>query len=652
MGTLEFMPPEVLRGHSKATRAADVYAWAVTANALATRLLPPFADCDKPSPACHTVLEFGYGRQELVAAVAGEGLRPRLARKSLPNSRRLSSFSSSSSSASSLSLIPPPARFLSLIERCWHADPKQRPSAAEVARECRRIEEEVRREEEEQEERGLKEEAASNGTKEKSQLRADDGSAAAALLNTVALDSCDDDEDESEGGRPWPAPGWALSEEEKEKAEKDEKERRNPSSSSPSPSYLPSVTAAAFETIGRREAMEDAVLACSPLYPLPPEAESMSKGQKPAHLFAVFDGHRGAGAALYAALSLRRHLRSVWEGSKSPEEALSRAFVRLDARWRRREAAALARAEEASSSNCGGDDGNGSNNGCNGDFDLQRRQKRHCGAAATAALVWGDSLTVANVGDCRGLLAVLNDDDDEGEEGGGEVEEVEGEANGDGKRRNETQTQTPKKRFTPSWRALRLTRDHSADDPSERARVQSEGGILLPPPSNGGRNNGNQKKGWRLGPVGLAVTRALGDADVPGCSAIPFVSRHKLTSSCVALILMTDGVTEAMEARRGDATSFELEAKRRRKKKEEKKEKDGGGNDDEMKSGGEKVPPPLSPSELVDEEIAALVADTVKEAGMAARRLVVEAVEHRQGRDNAAALVAYLSPVESLERVF
>ena len=159
--------------------------------------------------------------------------------------------------------------------------------------------------------------------------------------------------------------------------------------------------------------------------------------------------------------------------------------------------------------------------------------------------------------------------------------------------------------------------------------------------------------------MGLAVTRALGDADVPGCSAIPSVSRHKLTSSCVSLILMTDGVTEAMEARKGDATSFELEAKRRRKRKEEAEaeEKDGGrnggngGNDEK----GEKVPPPpspLSPSELVDEEIAALVADTVKEAGMAARRLVVEAVEHRQSKDNAAALVAYLCPVETLERVF
>ena len=299
-------------------------------------------------------------------------------------------------------------------------------------------------EEEEQEERSLKEEAAagaSDGKEGKSQLRVDDGSAAAALLDTVVLDSSDDDdEDESESRRPWPVPGWALSEEEEEEEEEEKDEELNPSSSSSSPStsYLPSVTAAAFETIGRREAMEDAVLACSPLYPFPLEAESKSKkGQKPAHLFAVFDGHRGAGAALYAARSLRRHLRSVWESSHSPEEALSRAFVRLDARWRRREAAALARAAEASSSpaNGGNNGGNGSSNDAN-DFDLQRRQRRHCGAAATAALIWGDSLTVANVGDCRGLLAVLNDEGEEGEGG----EEVEGE----GERRRRPTKRNPK----------------------------------------------------------------------------------------------------------------------------------------------------------------------------------------------------------------
>ena len=685
VGTLEYMPPEVLRGHSKATKAADVYAWAVTANALSARTLPPFADCDKPSPACHTVLEFGYGRQELVAAVAGEGLRPRLARNGLPPS----------SSSKLPLLVPPPPSFLSLIERCWHADPRERPTAAEVARECRGIEEDVRR----QEERVLREEEAAalsssasaaraNGTAEvaKCKPQGDDGSAAAALLGTVALDSSDDDDDDDEkggGARPWPAPGWAGREAD---GRREAGPRGDPPSSSSSPPsspslpYLPSVNAAAFETIGRREAMEDAVLTCSPLYPMPPSSSPSPKTPpKPAHLFAVFDGHRGAGAARYAARSLRRHLWSVWESSSSPGEALSRAFVKLDARWKRREAAALALAASPASpsSVTNNDDGGGGG-------DLQRRQKRHCGAAATVALIWGDSLTVANVGDCRGLLAVLNEDE------GGEEEEEEQEEEQEEQREEETangggggggneaggallrrRRRRREKRAAPSWRPLRLTLAHSADDPSERARVEAEGGVLIPPSpppppppapltgavaaaaaaanKRGPREEGSGGGGgWRLGPVGLAVTRALGDADVPGCSAFPFVSSTRLTPSCVALILTTDGVTEAMEARKGDAMSFELEAKR-------KKSKEIGG-DGKGERGDKEHPPPAaparSPSELVDEEIAALVADTVKEAGMAARRLVVEAVEHRQGKDNAAALVAYLTPVETLERVF
>ena len=628
VGTLEYMPPEILKGHSRATSAADVYAWAVTANALATRTLPPFVDCDKPTPACHTVLEFGYGRQELVAAVAGAGLRPRLASRSLPVSSSSISSASPPPHDSSSVLVPPPPPFLSLIETCWHADPRERPSASEVARECLGIEEEVRSQERRLLREKFDEEAAftaANGGIARAAATAklgtdDSGSAAAALLGAVGLDSSDDDgDDESDGGgRPWPPPGWDLPADEED-----------PSPSSPS--YAPSVAAAAFEAIGRREAMEDASLSCSPLYNCPSNgsnSNSRTRRPKPAHLFAVFDGHRGAGAARYARRSLRRHLRSVWESSRSPEEALSRAFVRLDARWRRREAAALALAGEPSAN--GGGEGGENGGGLGGREGLQRRQRRHCGAAATAALFWGDSLTVANVGDCRAILAISRGDE------GGEAEEAE-ESGGGG----DDGAPGARRRRRPSWCPLRLTVDHSADDPTERARVETEGGTLIPPPPGSEKSGGG--KGWRLGPVGLAVTRALGDADVLGCSAIPFVSSRKLTASCVALILMTDGVTEAMEARKGDVTSFELEAKRKRRNEKEEVGKNSENGDDEQL---------LSASELVDEEIAALIADTVKEAGMAARRLVVEAVEHRQGRDNAAALVAYLRPVETLERVF
>lgn len=690
VGTLEYMPPEVLLGHSRATRAADVYAWAVAANALATGTTPPFCDCDRPTAACHTVLEFGYGRQELAAAVAAGGLRPRDASgvrmrvsSHFPSSNHSSSNHSSSNSSSSSSsprvLVPAPPRFLALVERCWSADPRARPSAEEVARECRLIEDEVVAEEKRlvaEAEEAAKAHSRSNGAaaareKEGPAPLADGGSAAAALLDGVGIDSSDDDDCEGEEEerrrrreKPWPLPGWA-------RASSNNASLLPPSHASAS-SYLPKVAAASFEAIGRRESMEDAVLSLSPLYPsfsceeeggeAPPTSSSPSTATTPAHLFAVFDGHRGAGAARYAARSLARHLRAVWEGSSSPGEALARAFERVDARWKRREAAALARQGDGS----GGGFGVGGGEGSDDDDKRQQqrggrqgRQRRHCGAAATAALVWGDMLAVANVGDCRGLLAVVEGDGDGGD-GGGEgegdgggtngvcgVDDASGNANTGGPgAKTERRPRAPPP--PPSWRALRLTADHSADDPLERARVAAEGGTLIPPfPTGGEEKEEEQKpsKGWRLGPVGLAVSRALGDADVAGCSCVPHVSERRLDARCVALILVTDGVTEALEARSGDAAvvggAFSAAAAVQ-----------ASTSTATTSNGGGEGQRPTPRSLAVDAEVAALVADTVKEPAMAARRLVVEAVEHRGGKDNAAALVAYLTPVESLERVF
>ena len=60
VGTLEYMSPEVLQKQPYSF-AADVYAWAVTVNEIATGVVP-FSDCTKDNPQCHTVLNFGYGR--------------------------------------------------------------------------------------------------------------------------------------------------------------------------------------------------------------------------------------------------------------------------------------------------------------------------------------------------------------------------------------------------------------------------------------------------------------------------------------------------------------------------------------------------------------------------------------------------------------
>mmetsp|Transcript_32323 Transcript_32323/g.62144 ORF Transcript_32323/g.62144 Transcript_32323/m.62144 type:complete len:655 (+) Transcript_32323:114-2078(+) len=104
-GTLEYMAPEVLQ-KQPSSKAADVFAFAVVLNEIATGIVP-YSDCTKDNPGCHTVLEMGYGRQELAAAVAGDGLRPILAEDT-------------------------PPELLSLLERCWRLDPAARPSVDEI----------------------------------------------------------------------------------------------------------------------------------------------------------------------------------------------------------------------------------------------------------------------------------------------------------------------------------------------------------------------------------------------------------------------------------------------------------------------------------------------------------------------------------------
>jgi hypothetical protein len=68
----------------------------------------PYSDCTRDNPLAHTVLEMGYGQQELAAAVAAEGLRPTLR----PDA---------------------PPRLAELLCACWDREPSKRPPAAEVA---------------------------------------------------------------------------------------------------------------------------------------------------------------------------------------------------------------------------------------------------------------------------------------------------------------------------------------------------------------------------------------------------------------------------------------------------------------------------------------------------------------------------------------
>jgi serine/threonine protein phosphatase PrpC len=179
--------------------------------------------------------------------------------------------------------------------------------------------------------------------------------------------------------------------------------------------------------------------------------------------------------------------------------------------------------------------------------------RRFPGAAAVAALLTGRRLAVAWLGDCRAVLC----------RGGA---------------------------------ALALTSDHAAGRADERARVLAAGGAAAQDAAGA----------WRVGAVGLAVTRSLGDADLKGCgvSADADSVELDLTDDDSFLVLGSDGLWERVDG--ADAV--------------------------------------------------ALVHDTVKSPALCAQRLVAEALA-RGSRDNASAVVAFLpggasAAAGTAERVF
>lgn len=274
VGTLEYMAPEILL-KEPCSLASDVYAFAVTLNELATGLYP-FSDCTKDNPDCHTVLEMGYGRQELSGAVAAEGLRPTLPKSS-------------------------PKGYSELMTRCWNLDPAQRPTISEIIGKLK----------------GMRSMAACLSTEYVGSPadfaeRCNNEMEIVASANTRAegatLRSSVDNE----------VTGAA------ESLYNQGRGIWKDATMSESKSYLPVVGTGGFASAGRRGAdkMEDRLLVC----------ESFMENPN-GTLLGVYDGHRGFETAQFAMEKLPDIVAESLQSASDPEIAFKNSYLELERQY-------------------------------------------------------------------------------------------------------------------------------------------------------------------------------------------------------------------------------------------------------------------------------------------------------------------------------
>lgn len=293
--------------------------------------------------------------------------------------------------------VPPsdeaaPRELREIIEACWAHDPADRPTMARVVERLRALANDL--------DPGgvdaLKVFWRAPPPKQPSAAAAAEAAALAAAL----------------GGDPSPPPAaWLAS----------------------AGAYAPEVGAGVVATSGARgiDRMEDAHAIATPL--------ECPGNPGNVHFIGVFDGHRGAACARFAADAMPAALPRLWAGCESPAAALQKAFLAVDAAYVAKEEAEVAALPSGA------------------------RPPAPAGCTALGVLVAGNTMAIANAGDCRAVLSR-----------GGE--------------------------------AVALTNDHGPDVPAERARIEAAGGALQ---CHEGK--------WRVGAPRLAVSRALGDRDVKVC---------------------------------------------------------------------------------------------------------------------------------------
>ncbi len=347
VGTLQYMAPEVLLGSASQSFASDVFALAVTLNELAAGIIP-YSDCTRDNPLAHTVLEMGYGRQELAAAVAAEGLRP-----TVPGGA-------------------PPALH-ALLQACWAADPAVRPSAEQLQASLQDLAAEAEAAEADaaclSPRASLLPLAASAvptpALADVTGCRpANVGPGAAEARQVQACTDVDMVEAEQGGARGAPSPTNVLSRLSSSGCSSPARGSSPPPPSGSLPAWLAMGAAAgggagatfassqhaggsaadaeaavhvgSYLSPGRRDNMEDTIAV------LPDALRGAAPGAPACSCLGVFDGHRGAAAAEYMSASLAAHLAAALPGSTGGADLLRRALLGADVAFRGQQEAAWA----------------------------------------------------------------------------------------------------------------------------------------------------------------------------------------------------------------------------------------------------------------------------------------------------------------------
>ncbi|KAK9682967.1 hypothetical protein RND81_10G109800 [Saponaria officinalis] len=174
-------------------------------------------------------------------------------------------------------------------------------------------------------------------------------------------------------------------------------------------------------------------------------------------LFGVFDGHGGARAAEYVKHNLFSNLIKHPKFISDTKSAIAETYSHTDSEFLKSE----------------------------------NNQNRDAGSTASTAILVGDRLLVANVGDSRAVICR-----------GGE--------------------------------AIAVSRDHKPDQTDERQRIEDAGGFVM------------WAGTWRVGGV-LAVSRAFGDKLLKQyVVADPEIQEEKVDSSLEFLILASDGLWDVV----------------------------------------------------------------------------------------------------------